>query len=167
MKIFILDVKNRKFLIEVNENDTGKTLKEKIKFKKGVDDNIPLLFNGSILKDDKELREYDIEEGDIITIIGEVEYIKNIKLIIRDSSNNYWTIYIFSLCSTVLELKEEIKKKLKVSSVEDIELIFNGIIHEDSQLLCDCDIGDGSTIDYCGKFRAGANKKKIIKYKKN
>ena len=158
MKIFISDAKNRKFPIEVNENDTIKTLKEKIKLKKRVDGNIPLLFNADILKDDEKLREYGIEEGDVITVLGEVEYIKNMKLFIRDSSNNRWLIYVFSGW-TVLELKEEIKKKLKerISSVEDIELLFDGMIIEDSQLLCDCYIGDGSTIIFMKHFRAGSN----------
>ena len=50
MKIFISDG-NKRFKIEANENDTIKTLKEKIKFQTGENERIKLLFNGEILED--------------------------------------------------------------------------------------------------------------------
>ena len=46
MKVFIVDSKNNKIPIEINLNDTVKNLKEKIKVKMGINDNIVLHING-------------------------------------------------------------------------------------------------------------------------
>lgn len=70
MKVFIVDSKNRKIPIEVNLNDTIENLKEKIKVKMGINENIVIHINGQILDcDSKILDDYDIDEGDIITVV--------------------------------------------------------------------------------------------------
>lgn len=70
MKVFIVDSKNIKIPIEVNINDTVKAMKEKIKVKMGINDNIILHLNGQIMDDDsKKLDDYDIEEDNTITYV--------------------------------------------------------------------------------------------------
>ena len=58
-------------------------------------------------------------------------------------------------------MKEQIKNQEELK--EDIELLFNGIILEDSQFLSDVYIKDGDTIDYTGIFRAGCYESKKIR----
>ena len=94
-----------------------------------------------------------------------VEFINNIyinlllilimKILIRDSKGHYSTINI-SGSNTVSKLKEIIKTQNKIKI--DIELIFNGMILEDSYTLDELDIEEGNTIDYLGTFLAGLNK---------
>ena len=70
MKVFIVDSKNNKIPIEINLNDTVKNLKEKIKVKMGINDNIVLHINGQILDCETNiLDDYDIEDGDTITVV--------------------------------------------------------------------------------------------------
>ena len=76
------------------------------------------------------------------------------KLLIRDSTGESKPINIMP-SEMVKDLKDQIKKKNKITG--EIELVFNGIMLEDSQQLSDKDLGiqDGNTIDYLGQFNAG------------
>ena len=69
MKIFVVDSKNTQIPFEINENDTVKTLKEKIKSKMGINKDIILHVNGEILEDDKQILDYDIEENSFVTYV--------------------------------------------------------------------------------------------------
>ena len=74
------------------------------------------------------------------------------KLFIRDSQGKSNPINIME-SDSVEELKKQIKRKNNING--EIELVFNGIMLEDSQNLSDLDIKDGNTIDYLGQFSAG------------
>ena len=74
------------------------------------------------------------------------------KLFIRDSQGKSNPINIME-SDSVEELKKQIKNKNKING--EIELVFNGIMLEDSQSLSELDIKDGNTIDYLGQFSAG------------
>lgn len=76
------------------------------------------------------------------------------KVIIVDSKNNQNAINIME-SDTILELKNQIKKKNKITG--DIELLFNGQIIQDNDNLFDLGISDGSQINYLGVFKAGNN----------
>lgn len=67
MKIFIVDTKNTKIPIDINENDTVDVLKEKIKNKMGVNRDIILHMNGQIFENNQELKNYDIEDNCVVT----------------------------------------------------------------------------------------------------
>lgn len=70
MKIYVVDSKNTKIPIEINEDDTVKTLKELIKTKMGINKDILLHMNGQIFIDDNQkLEEYDIEENSTVTFV--------------------------------------------------------------------------------------------------
>lgn len=77
------------------------------------------------------------------------------KIIIRDSKNDIKTIFIEESIQ-VYKLKEQIREKMNI--IGEIELVFNGVVLEDNDYLCDLDITDGNTIDYQGHFNAGLNK---------
>ena len=155
MIIFISDG-NKRFIIEANENDTIKTLKEKIKFQTGENERIKLLFRGKILEDYEKISKYSIKEMDKILMIKEKEIYfaggDGLKIFIRNPRCILRPIEVISSWR-VFDLKEQIKNQEELK--EDIELLFNGIILEDSQFLSDVYIKDGDTIDYTGIFRAG------------
>ena len=149
MKISISDTTNRnnRFIIEANENDTIKTLKEKIKFQTGENERIKLLFRGKILKDEEKLSKYSIKECNTILMIKETEIYcagGGLKIFIQNSKGILRPIEVIPSCR-VFDLKKQIKNLEELK--ENIELVFNGIILEDSQLLYDADIRNGSTIN--------------------
>jgi hypothetical protein len=74
------------------------------------------------------------------------------KILIRDSKGKYDKINI-SESDTVYKLKEIIKKRNNITN--EIELIFNGMILEDSYTIDELDIEDENIIDYLGTFLAG------------
>ena len=76
------------------------------------------------------------------------------KILIRDSKGKFTSINILD-SNTVSELKEIIKKQNNIDT--DIELIYNGMILEDSYTLNELEIEDGSTVEYLGTFLAGVD----------
>ena len=79
MKIIIVDSKNERQLIEIDPNDNISILKEKIKIKKGINNEIYLHFNGTLLEDNEKVEFYDIEEKSIIMYTGTFRAGKNFK----------------------------------------------------------------------------------------
>lgn len=76
------------------------------------------------------------------------------KILIRDSKGKFTSINILD-SNTVSELKEIIKNQNNIDT--DIELIYNGMILEDSYTLNELEIEDGSTVEYLGTFLAGVD----------
>ena len=71
MKIFINDSKLKKFIFEINNSLKISRLKDDIKKKFHINNNIQLTFNGNVLEDDSIIEDYDIQENDVITYLGE------------------------------------------------------------------------------------------------
>ena len=165
MKIFISDFTNgnKRFIVEANENDTIKILKEKIKFQTGVKERIKLLFRGKILEDYEKISKYSIKGCKTIVMIKETEIYcagGGLKIFIQNSSGILRSIEVETSCK-VSDLKKQIKNLEGLK--EDINLLFEGIILEDSQLLYDANIRDGNIITYLGDFRAGCYEYKKIR----
>ena len=70
MKIIIIDSKNNKEEIEINENEYIRDIKNKLKTKKGINSDITLHYNGEILEDNAIVSSYDIENNSQIFYIG-------------------------------------------------------------------------------------------------
>ena len=70
MKIIIIDSKNNKEEIEINENEYIREIKNKLKTKKGINSDITLHYNGEILEDNAIVSSYDIENNSQIFYIG-------------------------------------------------------------------------------------------------
>ena len=77
------------------------------------------------------------------------------KILVRDSKGKLTGINV-SDSDTVYELKKIIKSQNKIDN--DIELIFNGMILEDTYTFNELEIEDGNIIEYLGTFLAGLNK---------
>ena len=70
MRVVIVDSQNNREIIEINPYDTIKDVKEKIKNKKGIKDDITLHVDGTILEENDRIDDYDIEENSQIIIMG-------------------------------------------------------------------------------------------------
>lgn len=70
MKVFILDSKNNRESINIMESDSVAELKNQIKIKQKIQDEIELLYNGIILNDNDYLVDLDITEGTTINYLG-------------------------------------------------------------------------------------------------
>ena len=75
------------------------------------------------------------------------------KVFVREIKKNIKTCFI-SDEDKVFVLKEKIKQIFSITG--EIRLIFNGIVPEDDELLCDLGIFEGSIIDFIHlNFQAG------------
>lgn len=77
---------------------------------------------------------------------------KKMKLFTVNSKNERGTIYIME-SDLVSALKAEIKKKYNINN--DVEILFNGQILEENDLLSSIPINDGETIQFNEIFKAG------------
>ena len=66
MKVIIMDSKNNKIKIHMDESETVSHLKEHIKKKLNINGDIELLYNDFLLEDNDILCTYGISEGSII-----------------------------------------------------------------------------------------------------
>lgn len=71
MKILILDSRNTRETIEIKEDENIRSLKEKIKTKKGINKDIILHYGGEILEEDQKVSDYDIQENNVIVYNGQ------------------------------------------------------------------------------------------------
>jgi len=81
-----------------------------------------------------------------------VNKFKKMKLFTVNSKNERGTIYIME-SDSVSALKAEIKKKYNINN--DVEILFNGQILEENDLLSSIPINDGETIQFNEIFKAG------------
>lgn len=68
--ILIRSMNNRSFEIKINRNETVKRLKDLVKEVEGVEPKAQwLLYNGIALDDEKKLKEYNIMNGHIVSLV--------------------------------------------------------------------------------------------------
>lgn len=84
MRVVIVDSQNNKEIIEINQSDSIKDVKEKIKNKKGINsDDLILHINGVILEENDRVDDYDIEENSCIIYMGKF----------RGGKTNYFSLF--------------------------------------------------------------------------
>lgn len=76
------------------------------------------------------------------------------KIIVNDSKNNQFSVNL-DLSDNIAKLKEKIISEKKVHG--NIELIFNGMLLEDDDIVIRCGLEENSIINYIGEFPAGNN----------
>jgi hypothetical protein len=79
------------------------------------------------------------------------------KIIVNDSKNNQFSVDL-DLSDSIKTLKDKIKSQKNVKG--NIELLFNGMLLEDDDIVIRCGLDNNSIINYIGEFPAG--KKDII-----
>lgn len=76
------------------------------------------------------------------------------KIFVNDSKNNQFSVNL-DLSDDIAKLKEKIISEKKVQG--NIELIFNGMLLEDDDIVIRCGLEENSIINYIGEFPAGNN----------
>ena len=71
MKLIIIDSKGESNAINIMESDPVSELRNQIKRKFNIQDNIELVFNGTIIEDNDNLAELEIKDGMTINMVGE------------------------------------------------------------------------------------------------
>ena len=146
MKIYVVNIKNKRILIDIKKDCLVKTIKYKILEEEGNPIFKQILhFNGDILKDNLPIDNYDIQENDVIIYMESkvgtlfyVKYSKKEKLIELERC---------SCCTSVLDLKRIIENRLGLKP-ECQELSYNRMIFDnDGNSLDFYGIEDGSVID--------------------
>ena len=149
MQIFVMwDEKINSF--DVKPDFTVANLKEKIKEKIGIEPNEQtLLFKGGILQDNIPLFQYDIQEGNVLTLFT--------YLPIKEKENELLKLFIKTLTGkeivltvapsfTIQKLKCEIQDREEIPSDQQ-RIIFAGAQLEDSRTLASYNIKTDSTLN--------------------
>ena len=156
MQIFVMwDEKINSF--EVKPDLTVKSLKEKIKDKLGIEPNEQtLLFQRGVLQDNIPLFQYDIQEGNVLTLFT--------YLPIKEKENELLQLFIKTLTGkeiplivdpslTIQKLKCEIQDKEGVPSDQQ-RIIFAGAQLEDSRTLASYNIKTNSNLNMIPRPKA-------------
>ena len=155
MEISIKNLKGDSLRLNVSGDMTIARLKKKYAELYNEGNNCQFKFSGQVLKDDKTLEYYEIEDGDII--IANSNYIAGggIKIFIADSRNNITSLFAQGNM-TIAMLKKKYSELCKESK-ESNEFIFmyNGEILEDNNTLDYYEIREGDKIIVIPSFRAG------------
>ena len=156
MQIFVMwDEKINSF--DVKPDFTVQNLKEKIKDKLGIEPNEQtLLFRRGVLQDNIPLFQYDIQEGNVLTLFT--------YLPIKEKENELLQLFIKTLTGkeivltvdptlTIKKLKCEIQDKEGVPSNQQ-RLIFAGAQLEDSRTLASYNIKTNSNLNMIPRTKA-------------
>lgn len=153
MKITIKSLKQIKYEIEIPSDEiTIKDMKQEIEKSHGLDsESMKILFNGSMLDDKKILKDYNINEGDILIMMSSkvkpqnVECLKsktnnlipeeakesqNTKNINTNNKNNSRSSYITNLVNSTNKTEEREREKEYVEELK--QLVEMGFVQTDA-----------------------------------
>ena len=144
--------------IEVKPDYTVKLLKEKIKEKLGIEINDQILmFKKGILKDNIPLFQYDIQEGNVLTLFTYLPIKQNesefLQLFIKTMTGKE-IILTVDPSLTIQKLKSEIQDREGVPSDQQ-RLIFAGALLEDNRTLASYNIKNESTLNLIFRVKIG------------
>ena len=144
--------------LEVKPDFTVKLLKEKIKEKLNIEINEQtLLFKGGILKDNISLFQYDIQEGNVLTLFTylpiKVEESELLHLTIKTLTGKEIPLTV-DPSLTIQKLKCEIQDKEGIPP-EQQRIIFAGAQLEDSRTLASYNIKTGSNFNLIPRAKKG------------
>ena len=144
--------------LEVKPDFTVKLLKEKIKEKLNIEINEQtLLFKGGILKDNISLFQYDIQEGNVLTLFTylpiKVEESELLHLTIKTLTGKEIPLTV-DPSLTIQKLKCEIQD-IEGILPEQQRIIFAGAQLEDSRTLASYNIKTGSNFNLIPRAKKG------------
>ena len=152
INIYIKISQDKTITMLINPLSTIGEIKRSIQNNEGISmNNHVLVFDGKVLKDNKELKEYKkIESNSTL----DLTYIKPIQIFVKTLTGEKLTVSI-SQYSTVEELKINIEE-IEGLPIDQQRLIFDGRQLEDGRTLDDYNIKSGRLIDINLRFHGGA-----------
>ena len=139
MYILIKDWTNKKFPLQVEKDDTIDSVKSQIEKKEGIPkDNQYLIFGGNLLKDEKNLLDYDIKHKSVVNLERMIIYVK-------DWKGKTYTLTV-EPTNTIQEIKKKIEERENIPAADQL-LSFNQTPLENPQTLRDYNIVYKDTLD--------------------
>lgn len=146
MQIFLTTNSNKKKIgLKVDDSATIEAVKAKIEEEQGIPQYVQLLkFNGTLLKDDRTLEDYDI--GRNATICLKVRLRETMQIFLKPLTGRTLTLNVDS-SDTVKAVKRNIQANAGGFPIDEQRLIFKGVELEDGNTLADYAVVKESTVN--------------------
>ena len=128
------------------------TIKEKLRYVLNIEpQNQFYFFKGGILKDNKCLSNYNIQEGNIITLYTYLPESKKMEITIKTLTGKEYTLNV-EPSNRVVDVKFMIEKKESLI-IDKQRLIYEGIQLDDNRTLADYKIGSNAVLNLVLRLR--------------
>ena len=130
------------------------TIKEKLRYVLNIEpQNQFYFFKGGILRDNKCLSNYNIQEGNIITLYTYLPESKKMEITIKTLTGKEYTLNV-EPSNRVVDVKFMIEKKESLI-IDKQRLIYEGIQLDDNRTLADYKIGSNAVLNLVLRLRGG------------
>ena len=154
MQIFVKTLQGETTTLDVTEDDTIDSIKEKLQDKKGIpSDQQRLIFSGKQLEDGKSLRDYGIQDGANIHMVLRLRGGANITIHVKTLQGETTTMEV-STDEDIKVIKQKLQDKKGIPDDQQ-RLIFSGKQLEDGKTLNDYGIQDVANIHMVLRLRGG------------
>ena len=128
------------------------TIKEKLRYVLNIEpQNQFYFFKGGILRDNKCLSSYNIQEGNIITLYTYLPESKKMEITIKTLTGKEYTLNV-EPSNRVVDVKFMIEKKESLI-IDKQRLIYEGIQLDDNRTLADYKIGSNAVLNLVLRLR--------------
>ena len=128
------------------------TIKEKLRYVLNIEpQNQFYFFKGGILRDNKCLSNYNIQEGNIITLYTYLPESKKMEITIKTLTGKEYTLNV-EPSNRVVDVKFMIEKKESLI-IDKQRLIYEGIQLDDNRTLADYKIGSNAVLNLVLRLR--------------
>jgi ubiquitin C len=153
-QIFVKTLQGNTITLDVSQDDTIQSVKDKIQEKQGIPvEQQRLIFNGKQLEDDKTVNDYNIEDMANIHLVLRLRGGAMRQIFVKTLQGNSITLDV-SQDDTIQSVKEKIQEKQGIP-IEQQRLIFNGKQLEDDKTVNDYNIEDMANIHLVLRLRGG------------
>ena len=130
------------------------TIKEKLRYVLNIEpQNQFYFFKGGILRDNKCLSNYNIQEGNIITLYTYLPESKKMEITIKTLTGKEYTLNV-EPSNRVVDVKFMIEKKESLI-IDKQRLIYEGFQLDDNRTLADYKIGSNAVLNLVLRLRGG------------
>ena len=130
------------------------TIKEKLRYVLNIEpQNQFYFFKGGILRDNKCLSSYNIQEGNIITLYTYLPESKKMEITIKTLTGKEYTLNV-EPSNRVVDVKFMIEKKESLI-IDKQRLIYEGFQLDDNRTLADYKIGSNAVLNLVLRLRGG------------